>query len=279
MPVNVARSCPEGGVMELGLEGVRVLVTGGASNIGRGIVHGFAAEGARIVICDIDGEQAAKVREEALSHGAKAAEVAVVDLTAEESGSRAVGSIVDLWGGIDVLVNNAGWTAPAFITEDVDRGRWLRTVEINLLSAVDCTQAAVHEMRSAGGGSIVAISSDAAFGEHRQGVYGAAKAGMIAHARTVAKEHGRDGIRSNVVCPGLVLPDGDEAVGADSLWSAGRDAVFTDKQVESLRKGIPLRRLTTPGDVANAVVWLSSERAARQVTGQVFSVSGGFAMP
>lgn len=265
--------------MDLGLAGARVLVTGGASNIGRGIVHGFAAEGARLVICDVDGEQAAKVQAEALDRGAAAAEVAEEDLTQERAGARAVSEVVERWGGIDALVNNAGWSVPGFIAEDTDRSRWQRTVEINFFSAIDCSQAAIEHMREAGTGSIVFIASDAAFGEIRQGVYGATKASLIALARTIAKEHGRHGIRSNVVCPGLVLPEGEEAVGATSLWAVGQDSVFNEKQIESLRKGIPLRRLTNDEDVANSVVWISSERAARQITGQVFSVSGGYAMP
>ncbi len=265
--------------MDLRLRDARVLVTGGASNIGRGIVHGFAAEGARVAVCDVDQAQAEKVRAEAHARGATACEVIAQDLTLDGAGRRVVAEVTRLWGGIDALVNNAGWSAPRFFADDVDRGRWQRTVEINLFAAIDCTQAAIAAMREASGGSVVFIASDAAFGEIRQGVYGATKAGLIALARTVAKEHGRHGIRSNVVCPGLVLPDGADAVGAASLWSVGQDAIFTDDQIESLRKGIPLRRLTTAEDVANAVVWVSSDAAARQVTGQVFSVSGGYAMP
>lgn len=265
--------------MDLGLRGARVLVTGGASNIGRGIVHGFAAEGARLMICDVDGEQAAKVQAEALNRGAAEAEVAEQDLTTPGAGTRVVEQLAQRWGGIDALVNNAGWSAPGFLAEDTDRARWQRMVEVNLFSAIDCTQAAIPRMREAGRGSIVFIASDAAFGEIRQGVYGATKAGLIALARTVAKEHGRHGIRSNVVCPGLVLPESADAIGASSLWSVGRDSVFTEKQIESLVKGIPLRRLSTAEDIADAVVWVSSERSARQVTGQVFSVSGGYSMP
>ncbi len=265
--------------MDLGLRGARVLVTGGASNIGRGIVHGFAAEGARLLIADLDGEQAARVCAEALERGAAAAEAAAVDLTEHDAGRRVVGQLTGRWGGIDVLVNNAGWSAPGFIAEDTDRARWQRLVEVNLFAAIGCTQAAIAPMRDMGRGSIVFIASDAAFGEIRQGVYGATKASLLALARTVAREHGRHGIRSNVVCPGLVLPDGADAIGAASLWAAGQDQIFTPSQVESLRRQIPLRRLTTAEDIAHAVVWVSSERAARQVTGQVFSVSGGYSMP
>ncbi|WP_040700059.1 SDR family NAD(P)-dependent oxidoreductase [Nocardia vinacea] len=265
--------------MDLQLRNARVLVTGGGSNIGRGIVHGFAREGARIVISDIDADQAKRVCTEALDLGAAAVEVATGDLTADGIAQVAVDRAVRNWGGLDVLVNNAGWSVPGFIAEDTDRSKWQRTVEVNLYTAIATTQAALPVMREAGRGSIVFISSDAAFGQIRQGVYGATKAALTALARTTAREHGRHGIRSNVVCPGLVIPEGPEAVGKDSLWAVGNDSVFNEKQIEFLRKDIPLRRLTMAEDIANAVVWLSSETAARQITGQMFSVSGGYTMP
>ncbi|CAM5739667.1 putative oxidoreductase [Mycolicibacterium aubagnense] len=189
-----------------------MVVTGGASNIGRGIVHEFAAEGARIVISDIDGPQAEKVRAEALAKGAAEVEVAIGDLTTAEGADTAIGTALRAWDGINVLVNNAGWSVPGFIATDTDRDKWQRTIEINLFSAIGTTQAAIGPMKEAGDGAIVFIASDAAFGQIRQGVYGASKAAMVALARTTAREHGRHGIRSNIVCPGLVIPDGPDAV-------------------------------------------------------------------
>ena len=265
--------------MDLGLADARVVVTGGASNIGRAIVHEFAGEGARVVISDIDGTQAEKVRAEALERGAAAVQLAIADLTAPEGADDAIGSAVTAWGGVDVLVNNAGWSVPGFIATDTDRDKWQRTIEINLFSAIAATQAALGPMKDGGGGSIVFIASDAAFGQIRQGVYGASKAAMVALARTTAREHGRHGIRSNVVCPGLVIPDGPDAVGAASLWAVGQDNVFNQNQIDYMLKDTPMRRLTTATDVARAVVWFSSARAARQVTGQLISVSGGYTMP
>jgi len=265
--------------MNLGLAQARVVVTGGASNIGRGIVHAFAAEHARIVIADIDGDQAARVESEAISLGAAEVVVSIGDLVMDDAAQRAVGESVSRWGGVDVLVNNAGWSVPGFLVEDTDRARWQRLVEVNLFTAIACTQAAIPPMREGGGGSVVFVASDAAFGQIRQAVYGATKASVIALARTTAKEHGRHGIRSNVVCPGLVIPDGPAAVGSSSLWAVGQDAVFTDSQVDYLRKDTPLRRLTNAADVANTVLWFASNEAARQVTGQVISVSGGYTMP
>src|SRR6201987_426776 len=199
--------------MDLGLADARVVVTGGASNIGRGIVHEFAAEGARIVISDIDGPQAERVRAEAKELGASEGDVVMADLTTPGAAEEAVGAARTAWGGLDVLVNNAGWSVPGLIASDTDRDKWQRTIEINLFTAIAATQSAIGPMKEAGGGAIVFIASDAAFGQIRQGVYGASKAAMVALARTTAREHGRHGIRSNVVCPGLVIPEGPEAIG------------------------------------------------------------------
>ncbi|WP_293002361.1 SDR family oxidoreductase [Mycobacterium sp.] len=265
--------------MDLGLANARVVVTGGASNIGRGIVHEFAAEGARIVINDIDASQADKVRAEALERGAADVRVAIADLTVSGAAEDTVGACQEAWGGIDVLVNNAGWSVPGFIATDTDRDKWQRTIEVNLFTAISATQAAIGPMKEAGEGSIVFIASDAAFGQIRQGVYGASKAAMVALARTTAREHGRHGIRSNIVCPGLVIPEGPDAIGPSSLWAVGEDAVFNQKQIDFMIKDTPLRRLTDATDVARAVLWFSSPGAARQVTGQMISVSGGYTMP
>jgi 2-hydroxycyclohexanecarboxyl-CoA dehydrogenase len=265
--------------MDLGLKDARIIVTGGASNIGRGIVHGFAAEGCRIVICDIDGDQAKKVQAEALERGAAEVELAIVDLTDPDAAAAAVAVAVDAWGGLDVLVSNAGWSVPGFVVEDTDRSRWQRLVEVNFFGAIGATQAALGPMIEQRSGAIVYVASEAAFGQIRQAVYGATKAAVVSLARTTAREHGRHGIRANIVCPGLVMPESSDAVGADSLWSVGLENVFNDKQKEYLLKDTPLRRLTTAEDIAGTVLWLSSHTAARQVTGQLIAVSGGYTMP
>jgi 2-hydroxycyclohexanecarboxyl-CoA dehydrogenase len=264
--------------MDLGLAGARVVVTGGASNIGRGIVHVFAEEGARVVISDIDKSQAERVRDEAAAKGAGAVEVAIADLTAPGGAETAIGAALDNWGGIDVLVNNAGWSGQGFIATETDRDQWQRTIEVNLYTAVAATQAAIGPMKDGGGGAIAFISSDAAFGQIRTGVYGTSKAALLALARTVAREHGRHGIRSNAICPGLVIPEGPEAVGESSLW-AGEDELFNQDQIDYMVKGTPLRRLTTAEDVGRATAWFCSPTAARQVTGQIISVSGGSSKP
>src|ERR1700758_3589409 len=109
--------------MDLGLADARVVVTGGASNIGRGIVHAFAGEGARIVINDIDAPKAEKVRAEAKELGAGDVDVVIADLTHPGAAEAAVDAAQTKWGGLDVLVNNAGWSVPGFIATDTDRDK------------------------------------------------------------------------------------------------------------------------------------------------------------
>ncbi|HUD77585.1 MAG TPA: SDR family oxidoreductase [Streptosporangiaceae bacterium] len=265
--------------MDLGHAGARVIVTGSGANIGRGIVLGFAAEGARVLITDIDGPQAAGVADAAAAAGAAAIEYVTADLTEPEAAAAVVGRAVGEWGGVDVLVNNAGWSRPGFFAEQTDRALWQQTIEVNLYTAYACTQEVLGPMRAGGGGAVVFISSDSAFGAIRQGIYGSTKAGLIALARTIAREQGRHGIRSNVVAPGLVIPDEDEPVGPHSVWADGRDALFSPEQTDYVLRTQPLRRLTTAADIAGAVLWISSPLAARQVTGQVIAVGGGSSMP
>ncbi|MFJ6263331.1 SDR family NAD(P)-dependent oxidoreductase [Rhodococcus erythropolis] len=264
--------------MDLGLSGKRVVVTGGGANIGREISRGFAREGARVMVVDLDAEQAHQACSELKTLGAKDAVALPLDLTADGAGMVLATRVTEQWGGVDVLVNNAGWSKPGWFAQQTDRELWQKTVDVNLFAAIDCTQAVLAPMREAGGGAIVFLSSDAAFGAIRQGIYGAAKAGLISLARTVAREHGRHGIRSNVLAPGLVVPPAEAVVGENSVWAA-KDAIFTQDQIDSVINGQALRRQTTPGDIANAVLWLSSDTAARQVTGQVLAVGGGSSMP
>ena len=265
--------------MDLGHRDARVVVTGGGANIGRGIALGFAAEGARVLVADIDGPQAEAVAAEALKAGAAAALAVADDLTQPAAAAAVTAAATSAWGGVDVLVNNAGWSEPGFFADQTDRTLWQRTIEVNLFTAFACTQAVLGPMREAGGGAVVFISSDSAFGAIRQGIYGSTKAGLISLARTVARENGRYGIRSNVIAPGLVVPAEDAEPGPHSVWAGGRDAIFTAEQADYVLRQQALRRMTTAADVASAVLWISSPLAARQVTGQVVAVGGGSTMP
>ena len=126
-------------------------------------------------------------------------------------------------------------------------------------------------------GAIVSISSDASRqGETKEAVYGGVKAAINSFMKTIAKENGRYGIRCNVVCPGVTIPEEAGDVGSTSMWS-DPTGMFTPEQLEKVANALPLKKVGRPGDVANAVVFLSS-KAAGHVTGQVLSVSGGYSM-
>ena len=263
--------------MDLELAGKSVIVTGGASNIGRAITLGFAREGAKITIADLDVDQAALVAKEATRLGAAGVHVVKTDVTDLDQVKAMVAGAVSEYGGIDALVNNVGWDDLKFFMQTTP-DFWQKIVQINFIAMLNCTYSVLeHMIPSSKGGSIVSLSSDASRqGEPREAVYGAMKAGVNSFMKTIAKENGRYGIRCNAVCPGVTVPEDDEEVGANSMWAKGK-VMFTDEQFAQIAKSLPLKKLGRPKDLANAVVFLSS-KAAGHITGQVLSVSGGYSM-
>jgi 2-hydroxycyclohexanecarboxyl-CoA dehydrogenase len=181
-------------------------------------------------------------------------------------------------GPIEALVNNVGWTQElAFLDPDA-RSQWEREVQINLWGTINCTRAVLDGMVERQRGSVLSMSSDAGrIGEFRQGVYSACKGGIIALTKSVAREVGRFGIRVNVVCPGTTMPDSEEEAGESSMWRGDFGRWNTPEMRDRIAKLYPLRRIGRPEDIADTVVFLSSERAGF-VTGQTLSVSGGYTM-
>lgn len=262
--------------MDLGLKDKAVIVTGGGSNIGRAIVLGFAREGAKITIGDIDLAQANAVAAEARQAGAAAVEVAQCDVTSLEQVQAMFKQTTDAFGAVDVLVNNVGWDKLMFFTQTTP-DLWARIIQVNFVGMLNCTHTALSLMAPRNKGAIVSISSDASRqGEPREAVYGGMKAGVNSFMKTIAKENGRNGIRCNVVCPGVTIPAETSEVGANSMW-VNKDSMFTPDQLAQIAKSLPLKKIGRPEDVANAVVFLASD-AAGHVTGQVLSVSGGYSM-
>ena len=144
------------------------------------------------------------------------------------------------------------------------------------MGVLNCTKCVLDIMIPKNTGAIVSISSDASrAGEPREAVYGGVKAAINSFMKTIAKGNGRYGIRCNVVCPGVTLPQGDDEIGNTSMWT--NNSFFTPEQYEKIAKSLPLRKLGRAEDTANAVVFLASS-AAGYVTGQVLSVSGGYTM-
>ncbi len=263
--------------MDLGLKNKAVIVTGAGSNIGRAITLGFAREGANITLADIDEHQAQAVAALARAAGAAAAEAVRCDVTKLDQVQAMFERTVARCGTVDVLVNNVGWDELKFFTQTTP-DFWQKIIQVNFVGVLNCTHTALGIMAPKQQGAIVSISSDASRqGEPREAVYGAMKAGVNSFMKTIAKENGRNGIRCNVVCPGVTIPEEDGAVGANSMW-VNRDSMFTAEQIVQIAKALPLKKVGRPEDVAGAVLFLSSNAVAGHVTGQVLSVSGGYSM-
>ena len=258
--------------MELGLRGRRVIVTGGASNIGRGIVLAFAEEGARVILADIDEEQSQRVAGDA----DESVLVHRTDVTDWESVRALVDRASTELGGVDVLVNCAGWTVDRLFMEK-PREEWEREIAIDMWGFINCTRAVLDGMVGQSYGRIISISSDAGrIGEWREAVYSGTKAGVIAMSKSIAREVGRYGITLNVVCPGFV-PGKAETSGRSSIWVGDQAAQFPAEVLEKVARSYPLRRLGTPDDIWPAVLFLASDKA-EYITGQTLSVSGGYTM-
>lgn len=238
------------------------IVTGAGQGIGRAIAHRLAADGATVAACDLRETGA---HETAAALGGEAAGIPT-DVTDRASVESMVQQVVDRWGRIDVLVNDAGWDkTAAFVDSRIED--WDQAIQVNLYGVLHTCQVVLPHMIDAGAGRIVNIGSDAGrVGSSGEAVYSAAKGGVIAVSKTIAREVARHGITVNCVSPGPTDTALFEAITADSPGL--RDA---------LTKAIPLRRLAQPEDLAGAVAFLASDDAA-YITGQTLSVSGGLTM-
>ena len=263
--------------MELGLKDKNVIVTGGGSNIGRAIVHAFAAESSNVVIAELVPEQGERVAKEVRSLNPDSrVEVIAADVTDDRQVTAMVEQSIRDFGQVDVLVNNVGWTIDRLFL-DKPREEYEKEVAVNLWSPINCIHAVLPHIIERQSGAIVSISSDAGrMGEYREAVYSACKGGVIALSKAIARETGRYGLRLNVVCPGLIVPPGEESISEESMWNQMRD-IFTEDVLERVRRNYILRRMGTAAEIANAVVFLASD-AASFITGQTLSVSGGYTM-
>jgi 2-hydroxycyclohexanecarboxyl-CoA dehydrogenase len=235
------------------------IVTGGGQGIGRAISEKLAAEGATVVVTDLVGQNASQTAD-----GLPGAIAIGVDVTDRLGVQAMADQVVQLFGHVDVLVNNAGWDkASAFVDSDPDD--WDRAIAVNLYGVLHTCKAVLPIMAAQGSGAVVNLGSDAGrVGSSGEAVYSAAKGGVIAFTKSLAREMARHQVRVNCVCPGPT----DTALFASFAGPKLREA---------LTKAIPFRRLGQPADVANVVAFLASDEAAF-VTGQTVSVSGGLTM-
>jgi 2-hydroxycyclohexanecarboxyl-CoA dehydrogenase len=239
------------------LDGKTALVTGGASGIGRATVLELARCGAHVICADINAERGAEVAREA---GGTAVEFASVDLADQASARRCAAEVLGQHSRVDVLVNAAGWNdIQPFMENKPDYMD--RVLAINLGGMLHLTQALLPPMIAANGGKIVNVSSDAGrVGSSGETTYAAAKGGVIAFTKSLAREVARYGINVNCVCPGPT----------DTPMLQSRP----DKLKEAFIRAIPFKRFAKPQEIADAIVFFASARSD-YVTGQVLSVSGG----
>ena len=241
------------------------IVTGGASGLGRGIALALAREGARVAVVDLN-EPGARDTVEAIAKDGGQAAAWRADISDKARIDQVVAEIVSRWGTVDILVNNAGLDRVGPFVNSSE-AEWDLILRVNLKGPIVCTRAVLDEMTRKGYGKIVNIASDAGrVGSTGEAVYSAAKGGIIAFTKTIARETARHRLNVNCVCPGPSDTPLFQEVAAGN-----------PKLAESLKRVIPFGRLGTAEDLAPAVVFLASDESGF-VTGQTLSVSGGLTM-
>lgn len=245
------------------LEDKVALVTGAGSGIGRATALTFAREGARVLVSDVDqagGEETVK----AVAEAGGEARMVRTDVTRESDVAAAVAAAVDGYGRLDCAVNNAGITGGGGAIPDLSLEQWNRTVAVNLTGVFLCLKYEIPVMRDQGGGAIVNVSSGAGLiGVPGLPHYCASKHGVLGLTKTAALENARTGVRVNAICPGST----------DTPLLRG--AMAADSRLEKMvLSNIPTGRLGRPEEIAEAAVWLCSDRAS-WVTGESMLVDGG----
>ena len=247
-----------------GIEGQRVLVTAGASGIGRAIVDMLIGHGARVHICDVDDRF---MKEFAAAQ--PGAGVTRADVASEADVDRLFDEAAAGLGGLDALINNAGVSGPTGRIEDLDPADWRRCIDVDLTGSFLCARKAVPLLKAAGGGSIVNLSSVAGkYGYPFRTPYASAKYGVIGLTETLAKELGPGEIRVNAILPGLVEGPRIEAVIRAKAEETGK--TYEETEAGYLER-VSLRRMVGAGDIAAMILFLLSD-AGRNISGQSIAV-------
>ncbi len=242
------------------------VVTGAASGIGRAIAVGLARAGAAVAVVDVNLGGAEETVRAIETEGGRA-RAWQADVARRSEVDAVVAGILAAWGAVHILVNNAGWDRPMPFVETTEEF-WDKVLAVNLKGPIICTRAVLPPMIAQGYGKIVSVASDAGrVGSTGEAVYSAAKGGVIAFTKAVAREVARHRINVNCVCPGP----------SDTPLFRTEFVAVNPKLSASLARVIPWGRLGQPDDVAPAVVFLASDEAG-YVTGQTLSVSGGLTM-
>jgi len=252
--------------MNLDLKGHRVLVTAGASGIGLATARAFVAEGARVLVCDVDRDALAALA----TNDATIASVEA-DVSKPADVARLFGEVGTRLGGLDTLVNNAGIAGPTAACEDVTLADWQRTLDVNLTGMFLCAQKAIPLLKQSANGSMVNLSSAAGrFGFALRSPYSASKWGVIGFSKSLSIELGGAGVRVNAICPGAVAGDRIDRVIAGK--AKVRNVPFDVVRDEFLGK-TSLKRFVSADDIANAIVFLSSKVGAN-IDGHALPIDG-----
>lgn len=236
------------------------VITGAGQGIGREIAIAFSMRDTQVVIADLHGENALKVKDE-IQNAGKTALAIEVDVSSEESVTLMIEQALKEFGTIDVLINNAG-IYPSGSIEQLTAESWNRVIGTNLTGTFLCSRAVVPTMLEKKKGRVINLSSTTAFRGARNGAhYAASKAGIIGFTKALALELAPTGITVNAICPGLT----------DTAQPRGH---MTDKELYEKKDRVPLGRIAQPRDIVGPVLFLASDKAAH-ITGQTVLVNGG----
>lgn len=240
-----------------------VVITGASRGIGLSIAESFAKDGATIAICSTNDEKAKETAKQLADNYNITAFGKGVDIKSFDSASTFIQDIVNEYGRIDVLINNAGITRDNLLLR-MDENEWNQVIETNLNSIFNTTKSAIKFMLKKKYGRIINVSSVVGLmGNPGQSNYAASKAGMIAFTKSIAREYGKKNITINAIAPGFIQTDMIETLPKDYL--------------DNIIENIPMSRLGMPNDVSQACKFLASDHAS-YITGQVLSIDGGLYM-
>lgn len=242
------------------LEGRTAIVTGASRGLGKGIAVKLAEEGAKVVIADMAGAEEAAA--DIMAHGQTAAAYKV-DISKQEEVKALVAFTIEKFGGLDIMVNNAGLNRDGMLHK-MPKENWDLVIAVNLTGTFYCTQEAVKYMREKNYGRIINISSGSWLGNIGQANYAASKAGVVGLTKTAARENAKKGITCNAICPGFIETDMTsklKEVNGGAAW-------------DSMIARVPMGYAGKPSDVGNMVAFLASDEAA-YITSEVINVGGG----
>jgi 3-oxoacyl-[acyl-carrier protein] reductase len=242
------------------LNGKIAIITGASRGIGESIARSFIAQGAIVAFTYRSSEEKAKELEKSLTTGGGQARGFKSDASKMEDAENLVKEVLEIYGGIDIVVNNAGITDDTLLMR-MSEDQWDRVMNVNLKSCFNLTKAVLRTMLKARSGSIINISSVVGVqGNAGQANYAASKAGILGFTKSVALELGSRSIRCNAIAPGFIETE--------------MTAKLDEATVQGWRDAIPLKRGGSPDDVANACIFLASDMSS-YVTGQTLNVCGG----